>query len=64
MKRVRVTWQTEETVEWEAVVEIPDDADPEDYFNGDSDELVQAEESPSPYPVHFQRTIIKVAPVN
>jgi hypothetical protein len=62
MKRVRVTWQTEETREYEAVVEVPGDADLEDYLHGDSPELVAAEEGLAYNLASFYREVQAVAP--
>lgn len=44
MTRVRVAWHTTEVQDWEAVVEVPDDEDPEDYLHGDSGELIDVED--------------------
>lgn len=40
--KIRVTWTTQETVEWEAEIDVPDDFDVEG-LNGDSRELVDRE---------------------
>lgn len=55
-------WQTEETIEYEAVVEVPDDVDPADYLDGDSEELIEAEERFDLHPVNFERTVESVRP--
>jgi hypothetical protein len=44
VKRVRVRWHTTEVQDWDAVIEIPDDEEPDDYLNGDSEELVEVED--------------------
>lgn len=64
MRRVRVVWQTEDTVEFQAEIEIPDDADLDsDYLHGDSAELINAEERAESERVSFYRTVQSVAPV-
>jgi hypothetical protein len=68
VKKVYVTWQTEEVREYESELEIPDSvvtvSDLEEYFHGDSAELVQAEEGLAYDLASFLRDVTTLRPVD
>lgn len=59
MKKLLVTWTTEETIEWTREIEVPDDFDP-DSLDGDSDELIEQEKPGEGDLMSFERIVDSV----